>query len=976
MKAFPRPRAFVLGLALALVCGSSAASAQQAPAGRQKQDEAYSKRVREITADPRVITELVDHLPASDAVPSPLKFFGRVIGEPGHVNYYKDIVRYLEAVDKASERVSLWTIGKSDEGRDMVALAIADEATIRSLEKYKQITAQLTDPRKVSEAQARELIRTGKPIYYATGSIHSPEMGSPEMLMELTYRLAVEETPFIQAIRNNSIVMITPATEVDGRDKQVDTFWYQKKTGKNPPPLVYWGNYVAHDNNRDAMGVSLNLTKNMLRTFLTWHPTVWHDLHESVSYLYTSTGTGPYNGSLDPIVVDEWWLLAKTETSEMTKRGVPGVWTYGFYDGWVPNYLFFIANMHNSIGRFYETQSYRGENYDLNLPAATTSREWYRANPPLSSIKWGPRNNVNMQQSALLIAMNYVARNREQFLENYYLKNKRAVEKGRNGAPYAWVIPAAQRRKVEAAELVNLLRLQGVEVHAAPGAFSAGDVQVNAGDYVVRMDQPYRTVVDMLLDVQNYPAANPRPYDDTGWSFPLLRNVKAAKVADKAILDQPMTLLAQDVSVPGTTSGSGDTLIVEHNTDNTLVTFRFANRDVKMLAAEEEFEAAGRKFVAGAFIVPNADRGKLEASIKELGLTAYAVAGVPTVKTHELDVPRIGYVHSWARTQDEGWVRLAFDRFKVPYTYFADQKLREGNLRAKYDVIVMPHIGGDAQQQVNGLPMIGDPIPYKKSELTPNLGVQDSSDDIRGGMGLQGLMNLAQFVQEGGTLIVEGSTSTIFPAYGLTAGVSVEEPPGLFVRGSVLKAMFADRRSPIAYGYDSNVLPVYFNQAPVLRVGGGFGRGFGGRGGPEIPGVGQNLTPNAVMPPLAELEPSAGEERRQPQRPMEDEAAELRQMARAFGFTIDERVPRVVLRFPTDPGDMLLSGVLAGGQALAGRAAVLDAPVGKGHVVMFATRPYWRWETQGSFFLGFNAILNWNDLDAGRPAERRTTTMQ
>ncbi len=971
-----RPRAFLAGCVF-LLAGSAVGSAQQpAPVSRQKQDEAYTKRIREITADPRVITELVDHLPASDTVPSPLKFFNHVIGEPGQLTYYKDIVRYLETVDKASPRVTLWTIGKSDEGRDMVALAIADEATIKSLEKYKQITAQLTDPRKISDAQAKQLIATGKPIYYATGSIHSPETGSPEMLMELTYRLAVEETPFIQAIRNNIIVMITPASEVDGRDKQVDNFWYQKKTGKTPPPLVYWGNYVAHDNNRDAMGASLNLTRNMLATFLTWHPTVWHDLHESVSYLYTSTGTGPYNASLDAIQIDEWWLLSKYETSEMAKRGVPGVWTYGFYDGWVPNYLFFIANMHNSIGRFYETQSYRGENYDLNLPAATTSREWFRPNPPLSSIKWGPRNNVNIQQSALLLAMSYVAKNPEQFLENYYLKNKRAVEKGKTSAPYAWVIPADQRRQNEAAELVNLLRLQGVEVHAATDTYTIGGVAVKSGDFIVRMDQPYRTVVDMLLDVQNYPAANPRPYDDTGWSFPLLRNVKASRVSDKAIFDQRMMLIVEDIKVHGEIVGSGDTVIVPHTTDNPLVTFRFANKNVKMLAAEEEFDAAGQKFPAGSFIVPNADRAALGPSLRDLGLVGYATTGMPNVKTHELDVPRIGYVHSWARTQDEGWVRLALDRFKVPYTYFADQKLREGSLRAKYDVIVLPHIGGDAQAQVNGLPMIGDPIPYKKSELTPNLGVQDSSDDIRGGMGLEGLTNLAKFVQEGGTLIVEGSTSTLFPEYGLTTGVTIEDPQGLYVRGSVLKANFADRKSPIAYGYDSNSLAVYFNQAPVIRVGGGgFGGGFGG-GGPQIPGVGQNITPNAVMQPLATLEDQTAEDRRRPQRPMVDEAAELRQMARAFGFTIDDRVPRVVLRFPTDPGDMLLSGVLVGGQALAGRAVVLDAPVGQGHVVMFANRPFWRWETQGSFFLGFNAILNWNDLNAGKATDKRTTSSQ
>ena len=92
-----------------------------------------------------------------------------------------------------------------------------------------------------------------------------------------------------------------------------------------------------------------------MATFLEYHPTVLHDLHESVPFLYTSTGTGPYNAWLDPIVVDEWQTMAYHEIEEMTKRGVPGVWTHGFYDGWAPNYMFYVANGHNSIGRFYET---------------------------------------------------------------------------------------------------------------------------------------------------------------------------------------------------------------------------------------------------------------------------------------------------------------------------------------------------------------------------------------------------------------------------------------------------------------------------------------------------------------------------------------------------------------------------------------------------------------------------------------------
>jgi hypothetical protein len=939
-------------------------------------DEEYTAKIKEYTQDPRILTELVDHLPASATVPTPLKALGRISGTPDELTYYKDMKAYYETLAKvAPGRARLFNIGQSEEGRDMIFLAIADEATIAGLDKYKKILADLTDPRSLTDEQAKQLISTGKPIYWATGNLHSGETGSAEMMMELAYRLIVEETPFIQNIRNNTIVFLTPVVEVDGREKVVDNLYYQKKTGKRMP-LIWWGNYVAHDNNRDGLGLGLNLTRNVLKTYLEWHPTVLHDLHESQTYLYASTGAGPYNLSVDPVLTDEWWLIAKYEVAEMTKRGVPGVWTGAFYDGWTPNYLFWIANIHNSIGRFYETQSYGPANTTVTSSPSSSngSREWYRPNPPLPTIKWGPRNNVNIQESTILIAMQFLARNRDMFLENYWLKNKRAVALGKDGPLHAWVIPAGQRRRGEVANFVNLLRLEGIEIHTANAAFTAGGVQVAAGDYIVRMDQPYSRCALNFLDTQYFSPANPSPYDDTGWAIPLVRNVKVARIEDKAVLEQPMTLLTADATVPGSITGSGNVILVDHTGDTSLAPFRFANKDVKMLAAEEAFEAAGRKFSAGAFIIPNAARTALENSIRDFGLAAYAVDAVPAVKTHEMTAPKVAYVHSWSNTQNEGWVRLAFDKLKIPYTYIGDTKLREPNLRQKYDVILFPHVGGSAESQVNGV-QGAEPIPYKKTDLTPNLGVQDSADDIRGGMGFEGLVNLMKFVQEGGLLITEGSTSTIFPDYHLVNGVTVEEPTGLFARGVVLKAQFADRNSPIAYGYDSNNLAVYFSSGPVMNAGGGAGAfaGFeGGRGGAQIPGVGLNLTPNATVPSLTTLDgppPAAATGGRggRGAGPADTQSGGGRGGGRGGPATDQTQRPRVILRFPNDPNDMLLSGGLVGQQALAGRAVVVDSPLGKGHVLMFANRPFWRYQTHGNFNLAFNAILNWNHLDAGAP---------
>ena len=223
---------------------------------------------------------------------------------------------------------------------------------------------------------------------------------------------------------------------------------------------------------------------------------------------------------------------------EMAKRGVPGVFTYGFYDGWVPNYLFWIALTHNSFGRFYEVQSYGPdivENLRLQPPA--TSREWFGPNPPLAIIKWGPRNNTNIQESALLFALHKVAQEKELYLENYWMKNKRSMDKGKEGPTYAWVIPAGQRRRGDAADLVNALRAPGPRnSHRRLPSSKPATPTSHAGDYIIRADQPYRTLADMYFSVQNYPLANPRPYDDTGWTMQYMRNVKLTPVTDKSLL--------------------------------------------------------------------------------------------------------------------------------------------------------------------------------------------------------------------------------------------------------------------------------------------------------------------------------------------------------------------------------------------------------------------------------------------------------
>ncbi len=941
-------------------------------ADQQKIDESYSKKIKEYTSEPFFLTNLVDHLPASDTVPTPAKILGSVIGAPNILHHSAEIENYMKALAEASPRVKVYSIGSTDEGKEMIAVAVSDESNMARLDRIQEIMSLLADPRKVNDAEAQKLIAEGVPIYWVTGGLHSPECGSPEMLMELAYRLAVDTSPFYQTIRKNMVVLITPVLEVDGRDRYVDTYIYKKDNkDKKTLPLVYWGNYVAHDNNRDNIGLSLKLSNNLLHAYFHWHPIILHDLHESVPYLYISTGTGPYNAWLDPITIDEWHELAYAEISEMDKRGVPGVWTHGFYNGWAPNYIMYIAQFHNSTGRFYETFGATGADTMVRAVGAESKRAWYRPYPPLPVVKWTFRNNINLMESGVLFGLKHVASSSKKFLKNFYIKSKRAVAKATTEGPAAWVIPNDGKRPLAEADLVNLMRKQGAEVHRAKKAFKIKKETFPAESYIIRMDQPYSRCVDMLLDTQYFNPNDPSPYDDAGWTLGPLHDVKTVRVMDTKVLEVPMELLTSDAAVPGGIQKTAKTAayLVNHTAENELATFRFALKDIKMLAAETSFKAGGRSFNTGTFIIPAkgnpADLAdQLNAAGKKLGLTMWGAAAMPKVNTHELAVPRIALIHTWVFTQNEGWFRIAFEKTGIPYSYISVQDVRDTpDLKSKYDVIIFPPVMfGKVQRLINGIG--GDePIPWKKTERYPNLGGPDARDDIRGGMGLEGVLHLKKFIELGGLFMPITTNASLPIDYGIVESVMVVTPKKLKMTGSVLKARVLDRRSPVTYGFGPT-LGVYFSGAPVLEAGmkaamGGadlstlFGGGTKGRPsgrgslkdpdviqarpykGPKIKGAGTGIPPeykdmmNLFMPP-------------------------------------DLKSVRVLLRFARKD-KLLISGMLEGPEELQNKPAVVDVPVGKGHVLFFAINPMWRFETHGSFMLVFNAALNFDHLDAGRP---------
>jgi hypothetical protein len=906
--------------------------------------------------------------------------------------YAEDVYKDVRLLEASSPRVKVFTIGHSEEGREMIAAAVADPELLAGAKENKARLAQLADPRTIGfdDTKARDLIDHSYPIYYITVTIHSPETGAPTALMELAYRLAVDDAPYIQYIRSHMIVLITPVVEVDGRDRMVDIYkWHKANPGKDWPRLLYWGHYVAHDNNRDAMGMTLALSRNVLDTYIDWHAQVLHDLHESVPFLYDNTvGDGPYNAWVDPALADEWAELGWNNVAQMQSFGMPGVFTHGDFDTWSPGYLMFLAGMHNGISRLYETFGNGGADTEKRiLTPEQYSRTWYRQNPPLPIVNWSQRDNNNYEQTALLSTLSYFSRNTHHFLENFYAKSKRSIQKPTLEGPAAYVIANDAEHANRVVELLKVLKRQHVEVQQLSGAATCSvpgekrgdkpkDQTFPAGSIVVRMDQPYSRVGDALLDRQFWAPDDPQkhPYDDTGWSFSELFNLKVTRVADAAILKTEMKSVDDPAALTGKIAGSGSLVAVANTGQTTLLALVYklkgANIQASIQSVDKPFDAGDRHFAAGSLLISGVADDSLASTLHDLSLDAVRLSVTPTVPVHAVTAPRIAFMHTWLATQTEGWWRYAFDTSGVPYDYISTQTAaKQDDLHAKYDVIVFAPVSrASASDIVNGIPQWNNAMPWQKTDLTPNL-VLDSTDDIRPGLGYEGLAHLRKFVEQGGLLITCEDTAQFAIDAGLAPGVSVAPAGDARVVGTVLNTVFVAREHPVAYGYDLNV-PVISANGMAFNVSNTVGRSGGrvlvdpyaerptGRGTLE-----ENDEPQGRK--IAEAEPL------EKQQPWEAHKLNEEQTRNNPSVIPAQYRPEVILRF-ADAKTMLLSGLLDKSSSLAEHAVVVDAHLGQGHVLLFGNNPIYRGETIGTYGLVFNAILNHDHLghETGAPAKQ------
>ncbi|MGH8235740.1 MAG: M14 family zinc carboxypeptidase [Steroidobacteraceae bacterium] len=940
MRVVRRPSILIVAVCATAFCAAPALAQDTAP---DAPEPGSIEDIAKATTSPQFLSPWVAYLPASSSVPSPRAFLKRIAGAPGEFVDSAAAYGYARALAAASPRVEIFTIGRSEEGRDIVLLAIADERGVQTLDQLKQDTAALADPRTTDPAAAEQIVARARPIYYFNAALHADETGSTESVLELAYRLAVSEQPMIQRIRQNVVVLINPVSNPDGRDKVVEWFYrfLKGRSDRNTLPRIsppYWSKYAFVDINRDAHQLVHESTRAVSRMFFDWHPTVVHDLHESVALLMSWNGTGPYNPNIDPITFTEFQALSFHEVQTLTSFGMPGVSTWNFGEAFAHLYLDSVAMNHNAIGRGYETfGNGTAETLEWTLTPEETSREWYRVQPaPATPFLWSARDNANYNQTAALAALDMAATEAKLLLRSFYRKGFNSWRKGVDEAPYAFAIPQDQGDPTRVAQLIARLQSQHIEVHRSNAAFTVKEGAFGVGTYLVRLDQPYRNYAVDLLAPQEFPKNGGEPYDDVSWQLPAHYHVEAVAIADPAIKSVGAIAVTEAPQPRGKIAGDGPTWVLKDTGQEGLLEARYRLAKFKIEIAEHAFKVGDAEYPAGSWLLP-AQSGlsnALQDLTSRLALDFDSITSTPDVARHAAKAPRLAVWVPWADTDSIGWLRHTLDERHIPYAYVRDEDVRAGNLRTEYDVLLYGHVDLELAEQVHGLPKAWGPMPFKKTKQTPSHGTPAASDDITGGIRWEGLAQIQKFVEGGGVLVTLGSGSMLALEGGIVRGVrrdsggvprsassggaeaaqaavdSVTRTPGSHVRVS-----FAQPDHPIAYGYPAHT-HVFRQNYPLYAV-------------------------------------------------------PRRWLRMAFCTTC--------LDGPSDPGGVvmqwgddgtdqpfLVSGQVWGESNLIGRPAILDMPVGRGHVVAFNFNPLHRDLNRGDQRLLWNAILNWEAILARR----------
>ena len=850
-----------------------------------------------------IVSLLLIAVSAGAEIISPEEAIGFPVGADYKLARWENIAGYLRSLAASSDRVILEERGKTTEGLDFVLVLISSPENLAHLDRHKAIQRKLANPQGLGSTELEQLAGEGKAVVMISCNIHSTEVASSQMSMELAYQLAVENTPRVEEILENTILLLIPSANPDGLNMVVD--WYDRTVNTPyegaPMPWLYH-KYTGHDNNRDWFMLTQIETRLVTQIlYEEWFPQVVYDVHQMGNRgarFVIPPYFHPVNPNIPPLLQRELTLIGAQMALDLTSQGFTGVLSNAVYDTWWHGGFRTVPYRHNMIGILTEAASVniaspvfqprlslRGHRRGLSRYAQQTNFP-----EPWPGGWWRMRDIIEYEKAAAYSILSIAAKQREMFLTNFYKMGLDAVEKGEREPPRAFLVPTNQRDVNTALKMLEILQRGGVEIHQANADFTADNVEYPAGTYVVSMAQPFRAHAKDLLEVQRYPQRIPapgappeRPYDIAGWTLPLQMGVKVIKVVNAfeadLVLVEEVPKTAGKLHTDGVDFQDAVVYVFRNQTNLETVALNRLLQGDRHTIYQQQGETVWKDLhlPRGTIIlksdrIPGSDSAELRHFAESVGIEIYALNQRFVNLKARLRQPRLGLYKPWVANMDEGWTRWVLEEHEFPYRNLTDAEIRAGDLAEWYDAIILPDM--KASRMIGG---------HAEGSLPP---------EYVGGIGLEGVAHLRTFVEQGGTLIcLNWATEVPMKHFGLEITNALESNQlhsqkstvtEFFCPGSLLR-VFVETAHPIGYGLERE-MAVFFKSGPAFEV----------RGGKRVAAY-PNFNP-------------------------------------------------------------LMSGWIEGEKRIRQKGALWDVKLGKGHVILFGFKPQHRAQSHGTFKLLFNAI--------------------
>jgi hypothetical protein len=847
-------------------------------------------------------------------IQSPQTFIGHKVGADYKLARYEKILDYFQYVGKNSHRVNVREIGLTTEGRQMVIAEITNDASPEYIRKAMAIQKKIADPRLIEDQEhEHKLIENAKVVVLVNCNLHSTELASSQMAMELLFDLATGTSPEILEILKRTIIVLIPSANPDGLNKVID--WYERSLGKpwegTGMPWLYQ-KYAGHDNNRDWFMLNLKETRLVTQViYKEWLPNVVYDIHQmgnSGARFFVPPFFDPKNPNVHPLNDHMMLIIGGHMAAELTRSGKKGILNSAMYDNWWQGGFRTSAYRHNIIGILTEAASaliaspvfqrkseLRGSARGMPDYAIATNFP-----DPWPGGWWRLRDIVDYEKIACMSLFSLAAKYHELFVSNKIKLGRDAIERGKTEPPFAWLVPPDQHDTRTAVEMLSTLPATGVEVHQAQDEFLADSVRYPAETYILYCSQPYRSHLNDMMERQVYPNRSyyqggppEAPYDMAGWTLPLQMGVRSVSV------NQPFESQASKLDVVTLPQGriielpeqAGGYVVQAGSNDNYRLINRLfkANISVKIISLPKEWkDITGMEMPCGSLFIPDANN-VAKAAPKILKGISTSLSGVQQEYSHvkaackSIVQPRLALYQPWTASKDEGWTRLVLDNFEFAYTSLHNAEIRAGNLKSRYDCLILPSIS--------------------PGSIIKGRAVDTTEPQYVGGISSEGIIKLQNFVRDGGTLICIDSSCNLpiehfnIPIRNITRNKSSKE---FFCPGSILR-IWIDNQHPVGYG-TPEWISGYFARSQAFE--------------------------------LTETSQNKNNDPRSPQ----------------------VRFPaRVVARYSDTV--LLESGWIRGKELIMDKPAIVEVEYGRGKIILLGFRVQHRGQPHGTFRLLFNAIL-------------------